>query len=124
MSINLFKKFSSSNTVKHIYFFLYREINKEIARKQYECMTRCFIRPRRPTDTRVIDSYHMFKCTKTVKYIKYQNKPVRWKKSYVCHNNMKYYHTSTLYRILRQNKYKGRSKLKSKQDMIVALMKM
>ena len=163
MSINLFKKFRSPNTVKHIYFYLYREINKQVAKKQYEIMQhetdkainlycekwdlysngriRCLVKAKVKERSKVFframklnhlqkyqkhikDGYHMFKCMKIEKYIKYKIKPSRWKESYACLTNMKFYHKNTLYRILQENKYKGRSKLKTKKKMIQAIMKM
>ena len=136
MSINLFKKFYSPNTVKKIYFYLYREINKKVARKQYKIIQRVIrrawpmpfvawcravwiiysiARRRRPAK----DAYRMFKAVK---------KTTTWRKSSIEHGWRCYqqrYHTKKELRgMLRMNKVKGRSKLKTKQDMIVALMKM
>jgi len=144
MSINLFKKFRSPNTVKQIYFYLYREINKEIARKQHQIIKQstwhCPLKWRSaqsrapcsvvwrflnlsPQKTRVKDGFHMFKCRKQDVYIKQDI--CSWKQSFVCNNNIIYYDIRTLYRILQENKYRGRSKIKKKrQEIIVALMNM
>ena len=137
MSINLFKKFYSPNTVKKIYFYLYREINKKVARKQYKIIQRVIRRAwpmpfvawcravwiissiaRRPAK----DAYRMFKAVK---------KTTTWRPLFgasiergLRFKQQRYHTMKELRGMLRMNKVKGRSKLKTKREIIVALMKM
>ena len=78
MSITLFKTQQlkySPNAIKHIYFYLYREVNKEVARKQHEVM-QSYERPEDWSGGNVVmgddewigmnvkDEYRMFKAVK------------------------------------------------------------
>ena len=151
MSINLFKKILCPNTVKKIYFYVYREINKEVARKQHQLIKdnfkvicRRILRVRRYNDyeatvgSHVKDGYKMFKAQKV--YVWRNWRAIRKRDAervfneFGCPASIKHiwfkqlslcvYTCKELRGMLRMNKVKGRSKLKTRHDMIVALMNM
>jgi hypothetical protein len=140
MSINLFKKFHSPNTVKRIYLYLYREINKEVARKQYKIMAleikrgKNAVRHQLSSNRRYLhyvhtkvychfkDGYRMFKAERRCKPITI-GRPFTYSVFYK-QIRLQVLTVKELRGMLQMNKIKGRSKLKTKQDMIVALMKM
>ena len=138
MSITLFKTQQlkySPNAIKHIYFYLYREVNKEVARKQHQMM-QLLINPseRRHPDltwrpffrqlglrlqfTKVKDVCIMFKAGLCVELCTPDAL------AHLKQIRLDVYTAKELRGMLRMNKVKGRSKLKTKREMAVALMKM
>ena len=141
MSINLFKKFYSPNTVKKIYLYLYREINKEVARKQYKIMAleiktgQNAVRHQLSYNRRYLHYYHTkVHCHFKDGYVMFKaercwepNRQIVWYRQMYrpyqgAWNSL--LRVKDLRGMLGMNKIKGRSKLKTKREMLVALMKM